>query len=367
MILGVEAVNIRNGGGLKHLKQFLEFNSKVNYFKRIIVYTNSSTKLKLDCINGIEFIVKKAFNLPYPFYIFYQIFFFKKHLIKDNCDLIFAPGSIFLLDFPSVLMPQNMLLFDQIESKRFPFIGRLKLSLISIAQKLSLNKANGVIFLSEYAFQKIKYFSPISNHIIIPHGIDQNQCIPKENKGFNEKTPMKLLYVSPLYPYKHHKFTIKAINELVNEGLNIQYKIVGGGTISEMNSLKSEIKNSNIEYIGEVSPDDIYEYLNEANVFIFASTCENLPITMLEAMSHGLPIVCSNYGVMPEVLDNSSNFFFDPTNIISIKQAISKAYFQIDSLNLEAIKNKKLSEKYKWEENVSFTNKFIKQIYEDRF
>jgi len=40
MILGVEAVNIRNGGGLKHLKQFLEFNSKVNYFKRIIVYTN---------------------------------------------------------------------------------------------------------------------------------------------------------------------------------------------------------------------------------------------------------------------------------------------------------------------------------------
>jgi hypothetical protein len=48
LILGIEAVNIRSGGGLKHLKKFLKINSEKNYFKQIVVYTNSKTK------HGIE-------------------------------------------------------------------------------------------------------------------------------------------------------------------------------------------------------------------------------------------------------------------------------------------------------------------------
>ena len=365
MILGIEAVNIRNGGGLNHLQSFLNENSKTNYYKKIIIFTNSSTKAKLSHIYNIEIVEKKAFNLPYFFYVFYQLFFLKKDLQRHNCDLVFVPGSIFLIDFPSILMPQNMLPFENEEIKRFPLNGRFKFFLIGLAQKYSLIKAKGVIYLSEYAFEKIKKHALFSKYTIIPHGITKSKVSPKENIEFNIKNPMKLLYVSPLYPYKHHEILVKAIHELVNEGLNINYKIVGGGSESNIKSLKSLITNSNIEFVGEVLPNDISKYLSESNVFIFASTCENLPITLLEAMSHGLPIICSNYGVMPEVLDNSSDFFFDPTNVISIKQAISKAYFQTDSLNLEAIKNKKLSEKYTWKHNVISTNNFFKQVYED--
>ena len=365
MILGIEAVNIRNGGGLNHLQNFLKENSKTNFYKKIIIFTNSSTKAKLSHIYNIEIVVKKAFNLPYFLYVFYQLFFIKKDLQRHNCDLVFVPGSIFLIDFPSILMPQNMLPFENEETKRFPLNGRIKFFLIGLAQKYSLKKANGIIYLSEYAFKKIKSFSNLTKTIIIPHGINQTECNVNNILEFNLQNPMKLLYVSPLYPYKHHEILVKAIEELINDGLNIKYKIVGGGSNNYVESLKSLIKNSNIEFVGEVAPNDVSKYLAEANVFIFASTCENLPITLLEAMSHGLPIICSNYGAMPEVLDNSSDFFFDPTNLISIKQSISKAYFQTDSLNLEAIKNKKLSKKYTWECNVISTNNFFKQVYED--
>ena len=178
---------------------------------------------------------------------------------------------------------------------------------------------------------------------------------------------MKLLYVSPLYPYKHHEILVNAIDELIKKGLYIQFKIVGGGSESAVNSLKSKIISSNIEYVGAVSPREISKYLSEANVFIFASTCENLPITMLEAMSHGLPIISSNYGVMPEILDNSSNFFFNPTSLNSTKEVITKAYFQSDSLNLEAKRNLELSRQYTWESNATKTNEFLKMVYEERF
>ena len=255
-------------------------------------------------------------------------------------------------------MPQNMLPFEKTELRRFDFLGRLKLSLIGIAQKFSLKKANGVIFLSEYALKIISIYSPSSRKIIIPHGIAEPKNKYKINSKFTSKNPMKLLYVSPLYPYKHHEILVKAIDELIKKGLNIQFKIVGGGSESAVNSLKSKIISSNIEYVGAVSPRDISKYLSEANVFIFASTCENLPITMLEAMSHGLPIISSNFGVMPEILDNFSNFFFNPTSLNSTKEVITKAYFQLDSLNLEAKRNLELSRQYTWESNATKTDKF---------
>ena len=64
-------------------------------------------------------------------------------------------------------MPQNMLPFEKTELRRFNFLGRLKLSLIGIAQKFSLKKANGVIFLSEYALKIISIYSPLSIKITI--------------------------------------------------------------------------------------------------------------------------------------------------------------------------------------------------------
>ena len=367
MILGIEAVNIRSGGGLKHLISFLEECSKTNSFKKIIVFTNSQTKSEIAHINNIQVIVKKAFDLPYFLYVMYQFLLLKNDLKSFKCDLVFVPGSIFFIDFPNVLMPQNMLPFEKTELRRFDFLGRLKLSLVGIAQKLSLNKANGVIFLSQYALKIISIYSPLSRKITIPHGIAEPKNKYIINSKFTSKNPMKLLYVSPLYPYKHHEILVKAIDELIKKGLNIQFKIVGGGSESAINSLKSKIISSNIEYVGAVSPREISKYLSEVNVFIFASTCENLPITMLEAMSHGLPIISSNYGVMPEILENSSNFFFNPTSLNSTKEVITKAYFQSDSLNLEAKRNLELSKKYTWESNATKTNEFLKMVYEERF
>ena len=46
------------------------------------------------------------------------------------------------------------------------------------------------------------------------------------------------------------------------------------------------------------------EYLSKSNIFIFASSCENMPITLIEGMASGLPIACSDRGPMPEVLQD---------------------------------------------------------------
>jgi len=57
-----------------------------------------------------------------------------------------------------------------------------------------------------------------------------------------------------------------------------------------------------ITQTGVVPPNDLATLLAEFDLFIFASSCENMPNTLLEGMASDLPIACSNRGPMPEVL-----------------------------------------------------------------
>ena len=71
---------------------------------------------------------------------------------------------------------------------------------------------------------------------------------------------------------------------------------------------------------------DKLEIINEFNrmhVFIYASTCENLPITLLEGMAAGFPIICSNYQPMTDVLGDAG-IYFDPLNFPTLTDAIEE-------------------------------------------
>ena len=96
-------------------------------------------------------------------------------------------------------------------------------------------------------------------------------------------------------------------------------------------------------------------------MFIYASTCENQPIILLEAMASGLPIVSSNYGPMPEVLKDSS-IYFNPEDINSITNAI-KIYldnFQLRYTNSE--KSLNLSKTYSWDISSKNTFDYLYEI-----
>ena len=55
----------------------------------------------------------------------------------------------------------------------------------------------------------------------------------------------------------------------------------------------------------------------KSDIFVFASNSETFGITLLEAMSQAVPIVCSNQSSLPEVLQDGG-LYFDPSNYIDL-------------------------------------------------
>ncbi len=57
--------------------------------------------------------------------------------------------------------------------------------------------------------------------------------------------------------------------------------------------------------------------------FVFASSCENMPNTLVEAIAAGLPLACSRRGPMHEILGDTG-LYFDPESHLSIAEAIRR-------------------------------------------
>jgi glycosyltransferase involved in cell wall biosynthesis len=102
-----------------------------------------------------------------------------------------------------------------------------------------------------------------------------------------------------------------------------------------------------------------------ADAFIFASSCENLPNILFEAMTAGLPIACSKSGPMPEVL-GSAGIYFDPVQTQDIAEAMRTLVNSADLRGHLAAQAKELSRAYSWQRCAQDTFGFIAAVAASR-
>ena len=177
-IIGIDATNIRQGGGITHLSQLLAHaDPKKSNFDKVIVWSSNNT---LDQIPVRPWLIKRTHSLLEGNLLYrtlWQIFFLKKSLKRSHCDLLFIPGGFYTLRFkPTIIMNQNLLPFEYTEIARYKFsLMTAKLIILRLIQKYSFKKADAIIFLSKYSKKTVEKLLPNSDSkaIIIPHGIEK--------------------------------------------------------------------------------------------------------------------------------------------------------------------------------------------------
>jgi glycosyltransferase involved in cell wall biosynthesis len=165
---------------------------------------------------------------------------------------------------------------------------------------------------------------------VIPHGVDPALFRPPEAQQalqyYTRERPFRLLYVSTIDFYKHQSTVVRAVGLLRREGLPLAMRFVGAAYPRAARQLRVAFATNDpggefLRYDGPVGRGDLADVYAATDAFVFASTCENLPNILLEAMASGLPIASSDRRPMPDVLGPDAAYF-DPESLESTAGAI---------------------------------------------
>lgn len=162
-------------------------------------------------------------------------------------------------------------------------------------------------------------------------GFVNRPAIDTEKFGLrNEKIPtVKTIVISTgrLEYVKGFVFAFLGIQQLVQEGIDLEYRILGGGKDEEYLRFLIQrlgLENS-VKLLGPLSPERVYLELSEADIYLSSSLSEGISNAVLEAMSMGLPVVSTNVGGMSEVIeDGVTGLLVEPYDPDQIAKAISR-------------------------------------------
>lgn len=335
--IGIDATNIRQGGGLTHLSQCLQAATPAQQgISRVTVWCSAATAQALP---DKPWLVKRSepwMQAALPLRLLCLQWLLPAYIRQAGCDVLFAPGGSLPLycPVPTVSMSQNMLPFEPQEALRFGRWSwmRLKMYLLRHSQGSAFRKASGLIFLTRYAQTAIGQALGGLHQAsaLIPHGIEPRFLRaprpPRPLADCSVEHPFMLLYVSILMPYKHQKEVALAVHQLRQDGVPVAMRFVGaphGPYGQEFAALLRQLdpQGAYLRWSGAEPFDVVHGLYQNADGFVFASSCENLPNIMIEAMAAGLPIACAQRGPMPEVL-GEAGIYFDPEQPVSIASAL---------------------------------------------
>ena len=142
---------------------------------------------------------------------------------------------------------------------------------------------------------------------------------------------------------KGQQFVIKAIKGLKQHGIEVKYSLAGGGDQSYLKKIAlNEGVENNVIFLGELTIEEVYKYIDLIDIYIQPSLQEGLPRSVIEAMSRGCPCIGSRTAGTPELLENE--YIFERASVKGIEYEVIK----ILSENLEKIahRNFEFSKRY---------------------
>lgn len=161
---------------------------------------------------------------------------------------------------------------------------------------------------------------PKSKLIIIPNPVDI-KAYRYIDRAYEVKDGIKFLSVARFHPIKNHYLLLEAFAEVLKVVLDAELWLVGSGRLfdEEVEHAKRLGIDNKVRFLGEV--DDIPAILKKVDVFVISSDSEAFPMSLIEAMASGLPIVTTAVGGINNIM-NENGILVPPKDVLSLADAM---------------------------------------------
>jgi glycosyltransferase involved in cell wall biosynthesis len=353
-ILVITSAGHLAGGAETLLVKIQPYLEKRGYMVKIL----ASDKLPYKKhFNNYYFKAIKSHNLLAPLYFLFNpsSFFKLKEILKEyKPDIIHlhtmhivTPSVLFLLkEYPTVMtlhgpeyFLEHLLIWLIAPSKfKSNAFDKNNLTLKGKAEYYYFNSLQKILF--KIGLKNVDIFVAPSKYIQKIAEVDVSPIVHIPNfiepmKYYDIKFNRRLLFVGRLEKIKGAEYIIKAMTYIIAKYPDTQLTIIGDGP--EKQNLFELSKNLHLEnsvnFLGWVEHTQLEAYYKKTTLVIVPSICpENFPTVCNEAMSVGRPVIGTNVGGIPEIIDHGLNgYIVEPKQVEEIAQRVI-ALFEDENL-----------------------------------
>ena len=181
----------------------------------------------------------------------------------------------------------------------------------------SINESDGVTAVSSYLRQEtLRNFGVTRPIEVIPNSVDTTRFKRLNKQHFRQalcpNAEKVLVHVSNFRPVKRAGDVVRVLHRLKSEGRNVMLLLVGDGPdrVPTEHLARELGVYDEVRFLGKQEP--IEEILSIADVFIMPSGSETFGLAALEAMACGVPVVASDIGGLPELVEDGISGFLCP-------------------------------------------------------
>lgn len=174
---------------------------------------------------------------------------------------------------------------------------------------ITINKEDYVLAQKKMKAKRVEYVPGVGIDLEKFGKVQVDRAAKRRELGIPEDAIL-LLSVGELNENKNHETAIRAI-----AGMDVYYIIAGKGNLHEhLQSVIAELNlTDRVKLLGFRT--DVAELYAISDVFVFPSFREGLPVSVMEAMASGLPVVCSRIRGNEDLVDDNSGVLFDPHSV----------------------------------------------------
>ena len=224
--------------------------------------------------------------------------------------------------------------------------------------KYNLGKAGKILSTSHVMAKETKKYTD-KNIEVTPFGINTEIFKPTETFIQSSENSIIIGTIKALEIEYGLEYLIRAFKIVKDKNVNIPIKllIVGGGSLEfELKNLVSKLEIEDFTtFTGKIAYNEVPKYHNKIDISVFPSLSESFGVAVIEASSCEKPVVVSNVGGLPEVVESNVTGIIVPAKSANeIANAIEKLIFNKElSLKMGKAGRQNVINKFNWNDNVN--------------
>lgn len=187
--------------------------------------------------------------------------------------------------------------------------------------RLVLRRAAAVIAVSHAVGRLAQRLAPARTPVtVIPNTVDLTRFSPAAE---GQSDPMRVLFVGRLVHNKGPAVFLHAARLALEQEPGIRFVMAGSGPLEgRLKSLARKLRiDGSVDFLGQRA--DVPDLLRSATVLVRPSTLEGMPLTVLEAMATGLPVIATSVGGTPELVeDGVTGYLVRPGDTRAVAAAV---------------------------------------------